>query len=129
MNNMIQVGIIGVAGALLAVQFKSGKAEYGIYISIALSLVIFFGVLDSLQTMIAAIRTIGSYIQVDSSYIGTLVKMLGITYISEFSSGICKDAGYQAIALQIEIFGKLAVLVLSMPVLMGLLNTIRDFLS
>lgn len=55
--------------------------------------------------------------------------MLGITYVAEFSAGICKDAGYQTIALQIEIFGKLAVLVLSMPVLMALLNTIKDFLS
>ena len=54
---------------------------------------------------------------------------LGITYVAEFSAGICKDAGYQTIALQIEIFGKLAVLVLSMPVLMALLNTIKDFLS
>ena len=103
--NMIQIGIIGVAGTLLAVQFKSGKSEYGIYISVALSLVIFFAI------------------------IGRLIKMLGITYVAEFSAGICKDAGYQTIALQIEIFGKLAVLVLSMPVLMALLNTIKDFLS
>ena len=65
----------------------------------------------------------------DTAYIGTLIKMLGITYVAEFSAGICKDAGYQTIALQIEIFGKLAVLVLSMPVLMALLNTIKDFLS
>ena len=65
----------------------------------------------------------------DTAYIGTLIKMLGITYGAEFSAGICKDAGYQTIALQIEIFGKLAVLVLSMPVLMALLNTIKEFLS
>ena len=39
--NMLQIGILGVAGTLLAVQFKSGKSEYGIYISAALSLIIF----------------------------------------------------------------------------------------
>ena len=39
--DVIQIGILGVAGALLAVQFKSGKTEYGIYISLALSLFIF----------------------------------------------------------------------------------------
>ena len=127
--DMVQIGVLGVAGALLAIQFKSGKAEYGIYISIALSLIIFFSVLGQLQTIIDALKTVGEYIRVDHLYIGTLVKMLGVTYIAEFSSGICKDAGYQAIALQIEIFGKLAVLILSMPVLMGLLDTVREFLS
>ena len=127
--NMIQIGIIGVAGTLLAVQFKSGKSEYGIYISVALSPVIFFAIIGLLEVIIDALRTIANYINMDTAYIGTLIKMLGITYVAEFSAGICKDAGYQTIALQIEIFGKLAVLVLSMPVLMALLNTIKEFLS
>ena len=127
--DMIQVGAIGVAGALLAVQFKSGKAEYGIYISAALSLIIFFSILGYLEAMIEGVRAISELIHLDAAYVGTLVKMLGITYIAEFSSGICKDAGYQTIALQIEVFGKLAVLALSMPVLMALLNAVRDFLS
>lgn len=127
--NVIQIGIIGVAGALLAIQFKSQKAEYGIYISVALSILIFFGILGRLEIMIDTVKKISSYISMDTAYIGTLVKMLGITYIAEFSSSICKDAGYQTIAQQIEIFGKLAILVLSMPVLLALLDTIKEFLS
>ncbi len=127
--SMVQVGIIGVAGVLLAVQFKSGKAEYGIYISIALSLLIFFGILGQLRAIIRMMQTIGAYINMDTVYIGTLLKMLGIAYIAEFSSSICKDAGYQTIAGQIEIFGKLAILVLSMPILMALLNAVKGFLS
>lgn len=127
--DMVQIGLIGAAGALLAVQFKSGKAEYGIYISIALSLLLFFSVLEHLRTVVSAVRKLGDYIRMDQAYIGTLVKMMGITYIAEFSSSICKDAGYQTIAVQIEIFGKLSVLVLSMPVLTALLSTIRDFLA
>ena len=54
--------------------------------------------------------------------------MVGITYIAQFSSGFCIDAGYQAIAAQIEIFGKLAILVVGMPVLLALLETIQEFL-
>ena len=46
--NMLQIGILGVAGTLLAVQFKSGKSEYGIYISAALSLIIFSCILGQL---------------------------------------------------------------------------------
>ena len=127
--NALQIGIIGVAGSLLALQFKSGKSEYGIYISIALSILVFVGILGHLETLINTMRRIGSYINIDSVYISTLLKMLGITYVSEFSSSICKDAGYQTIAGQIEIFGKLAVFVLSMPVLLALLDTVRGFLS
>ena len=127
--NALQIGIIGVAGTLLAIQFKSGKAEYGIYISIALSIIVFVGILGHLEILIDTMRRIGSYINIDSVYISTLLKMLGITYVSEFSSSICKDAGYQTIAGQIEIFGKLSVFVLSMPVLLALFDTVKGFLS
>lgn len=127
--NALQIGIIGVAGSLLALQFKSEKAEYGVYISIALSILVFTGILGQLEMLIDTMRKIGSYINIDSVYISTLLKMLGITYVSELSSSICKDAGYQTIAGQIEIFGKLAVFMLSMPVLLTLLDTVRGFLS
>jgi stage III sporulation protein AD len=127
--DMLRIGIMGAAGALLAVQFKSGKTEYGIYISVVLSLVIFFSIMGRLTIIIDAVKGIGRYIRMDQAYIGTLIKMIGITYVAEFASGICKDAGYQTIAAQIEIFGKLAVMVLSLPILLTLLNTIRDFLS
>ena len=63
------------------------------------------------------------------SYLALLFKAVGATYACEFCAGICKDAGYQAVAVQIEIFGKLAVLVLSIPVLLALLTVIKDFLS
>ena len=65
---------------------------------------------------------------VDTEYISTLVKMVGITYIGQFASGICKDAGCGTTAAQIELFSKLSVMVLSMPVLMALLRTIWEFM-
>ena len=58
-----------------------------------------------------------------------MLKMIGITYIAEFSSGVCRDAGYQTIAVQIEIFSRLTILALGMPVLLALLETIREFLA
>jgi len=77
---------------------------------------------------IRAVEQIQSFLTLDTEYIAIMLKMVGITYIAQFSSGICKDAGYQAIAAQIEIFGKLAILVVGMPVLLALLETIQEFL-
>jgi stage III sporulation protein AD len=127
--NIIQVAVLGVVGILFAVYLKQEKGEVAIYLCVVVSLLIFFGILDSLGVLVDTIREIGSYIQIDVSYIGTLIKMLGITYIAEFSSGLCKDAGYQAIAVQIELFGKVTILVLSLPILLTLLRTIQEFLS
>lgn len=125
----VQIGIIGIAGVLLALQFKNGKTEYGIYISLAVSIVIFFSIADKLTIVVETIRTLSGYINIGTVYLSTLFKMIGITYIAEFSTAICKDAGYQTIASQIDVFSKLTILTLSMPILAALLETIHSFLA
>ena len=127
--NIIQVGILGVAGILLAAQLKQEKSGVAVYLSIGISLLIFFGILDSLEVLVATVKDISHFIQIDSSYIVTLIKMLGITYIAEFSAGLCKDAGYSAIATQIEMFGKLSILAISAPILLALFETIQRFME
>lgn len=127
--DVIQVAALAVAGVLLAVQFKSGKAEYGIYLGAALSILIFFQILGKLNVILEVIKTIGEFLPLNKIFAGTLLKMLGITYVAEVSASICQDAGYQTIARQIEILGKLTILVMSMPILLALLQTIREFLT
>lgn len=127
--DVIQVAALAVAGVLLAVQFKSGKAEYGIYLGAALSILIFFQILGKLNVILEVIKTIGEFLPLNKIFAGTLLKILGITYVAEFSASICQDAGYQTIARQIEILGKLTILVMSMPILLALLQTIREFLT
>lgn len=127
--DMMQIALLGVAGTLLAIQFKGGKTEYGIYICAGISLVIFFAVIGRIAVLLDLLREITAYIDLAPAYIEMLAKMLGVTFVAEFSSALCKDAGYQTIAQQIEVFAKVAVLVLGLPVVLALLEMIRNFLS
>lgn len=126
--NSIQIALLGVVGTLLALQFKSGKSEYGIYVSLAVSLFLFLCMLSRLEIFVQTVKKIADYIKLDGGQMSILLKMAGVTYVAEFASGICKDAGYQNIAVQIEIFTKLTILAIGMPVLLALLELIGDFL-
>ena len=126
--NSIQIALLGVVGILLALQFKSGKSEYGIYVSLAVSLFLFLCMLSRLEIFVRTVKKIADYIKLDAGQMSILLKMAGVTYVAEFASGICKDAGYQNIAVQIEIFTKLTILAIGMPVLLALLELIGDFL-
>ena len=126
--NSIQIALLGVVGTLLALQFKSGKSEYGIYVSLAVSLFLFLCMLSRLEIFVQTVKKIADYIKLDAGQMRILLKMAGVTYVAEFASGICKDAGYQNIAVQIEIFTKLTILAIGMPVLLALLELIGDFL-
>ena len=127
--SIVQVGLIGVMGALLANQFQNEKKEYAIYICVAIGLLIFVCIIGKLSIIMELIRGITGYISVDMTYFTTLFKILGVTYVAEFSAAICKDTGHQTLAAQIEVFGKLTILVLALPIVLALLKTIAEFLS
>ncbi|MCI8496060.1 MAG: stage III sporulation protein AD [Lachnospiraceae bacterium] len=127
--DIVKIAIMGIVGALLGIMLKGQKKEYELYVTLGVSLCIFYFIMSKLQLVISVVNRMQDYVNLDTSYIGILIKMIGITYVSEFSASLCKDAGYQAVAGQIEMFGKLSILVISMPVIMVLLETIGDFLS
>ena len=123
---VVTVGIIGIMTVLMAVQLKSLKGEYGLYLVLAAACVIFFYGTLRLRGILEGMQKIQNMIRINPVYLNTLLKMTGITYIAEFSSGICKDAGY---GTQIEIFGKLSILAVSLPVILALLDTLQGLLA
>ena len=126
---IIQAAVLGITAVALAVQLKPLRQEYSVYLILAAGLVIGFLSISRLELILDTVRAIGSQIRVKNSYLGTLLKMVGITYIAEFASGICRDAGFSALGTQVEMFGKLSILAVSAPVLQALLETLQVFLS
>ncbi len=124
-----RVAVLAVAGVLIGLQFKSGRQEYGAYIGVCVSLLIFLYLCEYLGAVKDSVQRLGSLMEGSGSYLGILLKVTGITYLSEFSSGLCRDAGYQAVAAQVELFGKVSVLLAGMPVILSLIDTITGFMG
>ena len=126
---VIAIGAAGIAAVLMAVLLKGMKGEYATYLIVAAGFVIFFYGISKLESIMDTVERIQGYIRVNKVYLATLVKMIGITYVAEFASGICKDAGFGSLGTQIEIFGKLSILAISTPILLALLETLEVFLT
>ena len=126
---VVKIALLGIAAVLIAVKLKNVQPEYGIFIGVAAGLIIFGFSVTRLQVLLSEIEKIRQYLSVHSSYVAVVIKVVGIAYISEFSSNLCRDAGYSGIASQIEMFGKLTILVMSLPVLTALLDTIQQFMG
>lgn len=129
MSDIIKVGLLGVVGVLIAVQFKAQKPEYGVYIGLTIGILIFVYVLREFEAVLGQFEVIKRYLGTGESYLSILLKVIGITYICEFSAGICKDAGYGAVADQIEMLGKLSVMFAGLPILFAVIEQMQSFMS
>ena len=125
---ILTVAGIGIVTVLIAGQLKVLKSEYSLYLSVAVMLLIFFYSAGRLGGILSVMEQIQTYFPVNEIYVRTLLKIVGVSYIAEFASHVCRDAGYGAVGSQIEIFGKMTVLAVSMPILTALLETLNDFL-
>lgn len=122
-----KVMVIALVGVIMAMFLRTQRAEYSVFLSIGIAVLILFCVLGLFSSAKEQLALISTYMTLDNQYYGLLFKMIGITYLCEFCGGICKDSGYQAIGSQIEIFGKISILLAGVPILMTLLETIQGF--
>ena len=128
MQELVKISFLGIAGVLIAVQFRAQKPEYSTYIGLAISILIFRYALRQVEAVTSQFIRLRSYLGGAENYLSILLRVIGITYICEFSAGICRDAGYQSVAGQIEILGKLSVMFAGLPILFAVIDQIQNFL-
>ena len=124
MTEIVKIGILGLAGVMLAMQFKTVKPEYATYIGLGIGVLIMGFALGEFRSFVDSMETLKKYFSGAESYLTILIKVIGITYICEFCGGICKDAGYGSIAQQIEMLGKLSVMFAGLPILLAVIKTL-----
>ena len=127
--DMIKIAVLGIAGIMTSLFVKEWKSPFSVLISMATCMLIFFCVITRLQSMAGVLSELTQYIAIKNSYLEILLKIVGISYIADFAANICKDAGYSAVAGQIELSGKISVLAVSTPIVIALLNTISEYLN
>ena len=125
---IIQIIGVGFAGILIAGILKEYKPEFKIYVSIVVGIIIFFIASDKLAIFINLIMELSNKLKVSSNFINILLKITGISILTEFAVSICKDSGENAIASKIDLGGKIIILIFSIPIISALLETLLNLL-
>ena len=89
--------------------------------------IIFYYVLTQISMVVSFITEMLDMVAIEETYYLQLLKMLGVAYVAEFASSICKDAGQQSIAGMVELFAKISIVTLSIPGLVFLVETLEQF--
>lgn len=121
---IIKITSAGICSVLLAMSLRQVKSEYGVYIAICAGLIIGWYAISMASQIVSYVNDIASIISDANGYIMILLKIAGISYLTEFASDICKDCGYQSVASQIEFASKLVILCMSIPIMTSLINLI-----
>ena len=123
--------LIGIAfvTAVAAILVKSTKPELAVVITIAGSIILLLFVLEVFRGSISLFTDIAQATGLDATIVKTLLKMVGIGYLVEFSAGILNDFGQNSLADKLIFCGKILILVLAVPVLESILALVGELIG
>lgn len=121
---MIKIAIAGIITMLISQLFKENKNMLTLVSVLAGSVLILVYSISKFEVIYSQIKSFKSYFENQNENILILIKIIGITYISEFSADLCKDSGFITLANQITLAGKLTIMAISIPIMISLINTL-----
>ncbi|MBP2633783.1 MAG: stage sporulation protein [Firmicutes bacterium] len=125
---IIKIVGIGFIVTMLVLMMKKDRPEFAIQLSLTLTIVIFLIILNKVQVVLQLFYDLAEKANISMMYLNTLLKIIGIAYITEFGAQVCKDAGEGAIAGKIEFAGKVMVMVMAIPIIALVIDTIVKLL-
>lgn len=126
--DIFKVAMIGIAGTVLAGILKEQKKEYALYVGLATVLVIFSVFLNQLTAIFDFFKQWQNDMSYGDFYVPVILKILGVAYVADITSQICKDAGENAIGSKVEMAGKVMVFYLAIPVMTSIMELINTLL-
>lgn len=120
---------VGIIAAMLASFLKPQRPEIAMLIIICAGVVIFSITVPYINSLFSVFRDISAQAGIESNYLAVVIKIIGIAYVAQISSEICRDAGQGSVAIKIEIAAKLIIVVMSIPVMYKMLSVVTQLLQ
>lgn len=125
---ILKVMILGIVISILAVLLKQIKPEYSLICVIVGSIILIMYILSGIKSIFDYFANIVDKTGIDNTMFSTLLKIIGVGYLIEFSASVCNDSGNSSIADKIVLAGKILIFTLSLPIITTLFNMVLELI-
>ena len=115
---------LGLLATVLLVALRPLRPELATLLSLAAGACLLALVLGRLRAVVATLSAMASKAELDPVFLRTVLKVIGVSYLAGFTAQVCRDAGEGAMAGKVELAGKVAILLLALPVMWAVLDTV-----
>jgi stage III sporulation protein AD len=121
---IVQVVGLGLIATFLVIVIKEQKPVFAFLLATFTGIVIFLALADKIAEVVRVLENLATKAQVNHLFLATILKIIGVAYIAEFGAQVTRDAGQGSIAAKIELAGKILILVMAIPIITIMIETI-----
>lgn len=124
------VQIVGIAflATVLILVIREQKPMFAFLLAAFTGIGIFLALVGKIGTVVSVLEELADRSGIPSVYLKTMLKIIGIAYVAEFGAQIVRDAGLESIASKIEFAGKMLILVMAVPIISVIVETVLNLL-
>lgn len=122
--DILKIVGLGLITSILYIVLKEQKEVFALQLVIVFSVLIFLFMMSKIQAVLQVFEDLALKANINMFYLSIIFKIIGIAYIAEFGTQICKDAGSESIAGKIEFAAKILIILLAIPIIAAILESI-----
>lgn len=128
---MMLVKLIGIAliGVVAVSVLRTAKPEFAAFAVIGTGIVMVITLLSSLQSAILAFDELVQKSGIDDRVFSAVLKIIGIGYLTEYSSSVATDAGCASVAQKLQLGGKIVIFLMSISVVTALIDVVGGLME
>ena len=124
--NIYGLFAICIAAAALCVLLRQYRPEFAVAAGVAAGICVTLLLLGYAVPVVDRMKALGESVGESAEYIVVPIKVLGICYVGQFAGDVCRDAGQSSLAGKVDLATRLAVLILSMPLIERLIEIVKQ---
>jgi len=123
--------VTGLAIVLVVIQaqLREINKPWAVLASTAFIVVVVLSVLPQLAQVTEVLNSLSARAGVDSFYVAPVLKAIAIVHVTSFGAEICRDADENAMAVVVELAGKIVILLVALPVVEAILTAVLAILG
>lgn len=126
---IVQVIGLAIVVTVIGTVLRQIKPEMAIQLSILAGVAIFLLIMDKIRIIIDLMQKLADQANISSYYLFIILKVVGVAYLAEFGCQICRDAGENALATKVEIAAKIFVVILAIPIIVAIMESMMKLLA
>lgn len=126
--DIIKIAGVAVISTVTVTLLRETRPSLALVLGIASGLVILIMILDSLFEVVYTFYGLAESVSLDGDIFKSVLKIIGVGYVAEFTSSVCADSGNKSIADKVMLAGKVTIMLLSLPIIKALIGVVSEML-
>lgn len=127
--NILGIAGIAVCAAVIASMLRRYHQEYAVLVGLAAGIAILLEIFANVAPAMRQLASLFSATGISSDYAVILLKTLGVCFLTQFAADACRDAQESALASKVELGGKIAIVVLALPLFEKIAKTVSGLIG